>query len=167
MSRLHKRLIVVFCLGVLLCGVGAGVAFTEFSALTYGGRQILGDPDMRTENFDVEFEAGEEARKVWGVGVSDIMLRIDDSVPRGTVRFALHTMRSVLIRMPTGRKKRVLFFSWYRKNHDDEMALMMEAKDVVLRNLKEGKIISVDTIGLEKVIVLVNSENEDDVRLLY
>lgn len=67
MSRLHKRLIVVFCLGVLLCGVGAGVAFTEFSALTYGGRQILGDPDMRTENFDVEFEAGEEARKsgVW------------------------------------------------------------------------------------------------------
>ena len=44
---------------------------------------------------------------------------------------------------------------------------MMEAKDVVLRNLKEGKIISVDTIGLEKVIVLVNSENEDDVRLLY
>ncbi len=43
----------------------------------------------------------------------------------------------------------------------------MEAKDVVLRNLKEGKIISVDTIGLEKVIVLVNSENEDDVRLLY
>jgi len=47
------------------------------------------------------------------------------------------------------------------------MALMMEAKDVVLRNLKEGKIISVDTIGLEKVIVLVNSENEDDVRLLY
>ncbi|MDE7188342.1 MAG: hypothetical protein K2O13_12680, partial [Lachnospiraceae bacterium] len=57
-------------------------------------------------------------------------------------------------------------FSWYR-NHDDGMALMMEAKDVVLRNLKEGKIVSVDTIDLEKVIVLVNSENEDDVRLLY
>ena len=167
MSRLHKRLIVVFCLGVLLCGVGAGVAFTEFSALTYGGRQILGDPDMRTENFDVEFEAGEEARKVWGVGVSDIMLRIDDSVPRGTVRFCATYHAERFIPYAYWSDDEGVVFSWYRKNHDDEMALMMEAKDVVLRNLKEGKIISVDTIGLEKVIVLVNSENEDDVRLLY
>ena len=167
MSRLHKRLIVVFCLGVLLCGVGAGVAFTEFSALTYGGRQILGDPDMRTENFDVEFEAGEEARKVWGVGANDIMLRVDDSVPRGTVRFCATYNAERIKPYAYWSEEEGVVFSWYRKNHDDEMALMMEAKDVVLRNLKEGKIISVDTIGLEKVIVLVNSENEDDVRLLY
>ena len=124
MSRLHKRLILVFCLGVLLCGVGAGVAFTEFGALSYGGQQILGDPDIRTENFDVKFEVGEEERKVWCVRTNDLNIR-------------------------------------------DEMALMMEAKDVVLQNLKEGKIVSVDTVDLEDVTVLVNAKSESDVRLMY
>ena len=44
---------------------------------------------------------------------------------------------------------------------------MMEAKDVVLQNLKEGKIVSVDTVDLEDVTVLVNAKSESDVRLMY
>lgn len=36
MSRLHKISIIVFCFGVLLCGIGAGVAFMEFGGYTYG-----------------------------------------------------------------------------------------------------------------------------------
>ena len=167
MSRLHKKLIVVFCLGVVLCGVGAAVAFTEFSALTYGGRQILGDPDIRTENFDVEFEAGEEAGKVWGVGTNNSMIRVDNSVPKGTIRFSATYNADRIEPYAYWSEEEGAVFSWYIKNYDDDMALMMEAKDVVLRNLKEGKIVSVDTVYLEKVVVLVNSENEEEVQLMY
>ena len=167
MSRLHKKLIVVFCLGVVLCGVGAAVAFTEFSALTYGGRQILGDPDIRTENFDVEFEAGEEARKVWGVGTNNIMIRVDNSVPKGTVRFCVTYDADRIEPYAYWSEEEGVVFSWSRKSYGDETALMMEAKDVVLQNLKKGKIVSVDTMDLEEVIVLVNSESEEDVRLMY
>ena len=46
MSRLHKISIIVFCFGVLLSGTGAGVAFMEFGGYTYGGKYILGEPDM-------------------------------------------------------------------------------------------------------------------------
>ena len=59
MSKWQKMLIIVFCAGMLLCGFGAGIFFTEFSALSYGGKQFLGEPDMRTENFDVKSEAGQ------------------------------------------------------------------------------------------------------------
>ena len=43
----------------------------------------------------------------------------------------------------------------------------MEGKDLVLQNLKERKIISLEWIELEEVVVLVNPENEEDVRLVY
>ena len=49
MSRLHKISILVFCIGVLLSGIGAGLIFTEFDGFVYGGEYILGDPDMRTD----------------------------------------------------------------------------------------------------------------------
>lgn len=167
MSRLHKGLIVVFCLGVVLCGVGAGVAFTEFGTLTYGGRQILGDPDIRTENFDVEFETGEEARKIWGVATNNLLIRVDDSVPEGTVRFCVTYNADWIEPYAYWSEEEGVVFAWSRKEYKDEVALMMEAKDVILQNLKEGRIVSVDTAGLEEVIVLVNSESEDDVRLMY
>ena len=64
MSRQCKISIVMFCVGVLLCGIGMGIAFTEFSGLAYGGTQILGGTDMKTANLDVEFEPEEE---VWNI----------------------------------------------------------------------------------------------------
>lgn len=167
MSRLHKRLILVFCLGVLLCGVGTGVAFTEFGALRYGGKQILGDPDMRTENFDVKFEVGGEERRVWCVRTNDLNIRVDNSVPENTVRFCVTYNADRIEPYAYWSEEEGVVFSWSLKRHEDEMALMMEAKDVVLQNLKEGKIVSVDTVYLEDVTVLVNAKSENDVRLMY
>ena len=61
MKKMHKILLAVFCAGVLLTGIGAGVLITEFSALSYGGKELLGKTDMRTENFDVKFEREKKA----------------------------------------------------------------------------------------------------------
>lgn len=49
----------------------------------------------------------------------------------------------------------------------DEMALFMEAKDEVLADLKKGKLSFYTSIGAEKIEVLVNPANEEDVRLVY
>lgn len=167
MSRLHKRLIILFCLGVLLCGVGAGVAFTEFGELTYGGEQILGDPDIRTENIDVEFEAGEEACEVWGVDIRNHAVQVDNSVPKDTVRFCVTYNAERVEPFAYWSEEEGVIFSWYWKDYGDEMALMMEAKDAVLRNLKEGRLVSFDTPDMENVTVLVNAENEEGVRVMY
>ena len=49
MSKFQKILLGVFCGGILLCGIGAGVAFTEFSSLTYGGEKLLGEGEFVTK----------------------------------------------------------------------------------------------------------------------
>lgn len=167
MSRLHKRLIIIFCLGTLLCGVGAGVAFTEFSALTYGGRQLLGEPDFRTENFDVEFETGEEEQRVWCVGPCNPEIRTDSAVPDNTVRFCVTYNADSVKPYTYWSKEEGIVLSWYRISYHDETALMMEAKDLILQNLKEGKIVSFGVPGLEDVVVLVNAKSEKEVRLIH
>ncbi len=167
MSRLHKRLVIIFCLGVLLCGVGTGVAFTEFGGLTYGGEQVLGDPDIRTENIDVEFGTGEDACKVWSVNIRNYVVQVDNSVPKDTVRFCVTYNAERVEPFAYWSDKEGVVLSWCWKDCDDEMALMMEAKDVMLRNLKEGRLVSFDTPDMENVTVLVNAENEADVRMMH
>ena len=116
----------------------------------------------------MEFEAGEEARKVWGVGTNNIMIQADDSIPRGTIRFCVTYNADHIEPYAYWSQEEGIVLSYSRKDYDDEAALVMEAKDIVLRNLKKGKVVLVDTIDdLEKVIVLVNSESEEDVRLMY
>ena len=91
MSRLHKISILVFCIGVLLSGIGAGLIFTEFDGFVYGGEYILGDPDMRTDEIDVVFEPEEEQLNIFGVVGSynrrSTRIEVDGSVPRNTARF--------------------------------------------------------------------------------
>ena len=47
------------------------------------------------------------------------------------------------------------------------MEMMMEAKNVILSNLKEGRLVSCEAIEVEEVTVLVNPSNEKDVRIMY
>ncbi len=168
MSKLHKILIGVFCAGVLLCGLGMGVAFTEFSRLTYGERQYIGKTDMRTENFDVTYEPGEEKQEVtgWFSGWGQTNVAADDSVPENTVRFkvtynAERVMPGAYWNEESGQI--VLHCRW--NGREDSVALLMEAKDLVLQNLKEGKIISLEVLEVEGVTVLVNPASYDDVRI--
>lgn len=170
MSRQHKITIVIFCIGVLLCGIGAGIAFTEFGALTYGGRQILGETDMVTRDLDVEFVPDEDVQDVVGIsgfyryGALDI--QTDSSVPVNTVRFRVTYNANRVEPFATADEERI-FFGCCWVGGQDEIALMMEAKDIVLQNLKEGKLVSFDAVEIEDMSVIVNPKCEGDVRVLY
>ena len=59
----------------------------------------------------------------------------------------------------------IMTYQW--NDAQDETALMMEAKDLVLQNLKEGKIVSLDVMDVENVTVLVNPESRPDVKLVF
>lgn len=174
MSRQHKITIVLFCIGILFCGIGMGVAFTEFSGLTYGGTQMIGGTDMKTVDLDVEFEPNEDAWDIikpwyrgYSGGVSDAGIQTDDSVPLDTVRFCV-TYNADRVEPFTSLDldSETISFGWYG-NDADELALMMEAKDQVLRNLKAGRLVSFDYVDIEQVEVFVNPQNAEDVRILY
>ena len=154
-----------------MCGIGTGIAFTEFSSLAYGGMKILGEPEIVTENFDVEFEPEEDAWRIIGTTgfyrYGNMNIQTDSSVPVNTVRFCVtYNSKRVAPFTNLNMDDKRIEFSWYWKNAD-EMALTMEAKDIVLQNLKEGKLVSFDAIELEEVEVLVNPKSVDDVRIIY
>lgn len=165
MSKWQKMLIMVFCAGVLLCGLGGGIAFTEFSRLSYGGKEMLGEPDMRTENFDVKFESGKR-QEVSGLypRQGNYILQIEESIPKNTVRFCV-TYNADVITPYTDWDKyndRILLSYYWHDTYDD-IAYMMKAKDVILQNLKEGKLVSFDVPDLENVTILVNSETAENI----
>lgn len=167
MSRRHKILIGIFCIGVLICGLGTGIAVMEFSSLTYGGKQIVGKTDMKTENIDVAFEPGDEPYCVWGQGQREI--KTDSRVPLNSVRFQVtyNAERVTPYAYLNEEEKEFQFQSRWTGEDADDFEVMMEAKDLVLQNLKERKLISLDTIGIEEIVILVNPENEEDVKLIY
>ena len=43
---------------------------------------------------------------------------------------------------------------------------MMQAKDLILQNIKDGKIVSLDVLDIEEVTVLVNPASAEDVELV-
>lgn len=173
MSKWQKIMIGVFCIGVLLCGLGAGVAFTEFSGLSYGGEQIIGSPDMRTDVFDVAFEGREEATVVVGTYPRNGWeLTADESVPENTVRFC-STYNAKRIKPQaywtywTETGEHIVFDYYWNGGNNDEIAYIMECKDVVLQNLREGKLVSCDVLDMESLTISVNPKTFDKVKVFY
>lgn len=168
MSRFHIILIGIFCVGVLLCGVGAGITFTEFSSLAYGGEHFVGETNMVTEDFDATIDLGQGQYTIRGYFGYEGMEEIgwDESVPENTVRYRVTYNADRIYPVLGSNEDRELYLygEWLP---DDEMKLFMETKDVALQDLKEGKISSYRTAGIEKVEVLVNPVNKEDVRLNY
>ena len=48
----RKRLVIIFLLGVLVCGLGCGISFAQFSSFDYAGKKIIGSENTEEQNFD-------------------------------------------------------------------------------------------------------------------
>ncbi len=170
MSKLQKVLLGVFCGGVFLCGIGAGVTFVEFSSITYAGEKILGETDMVTEDFDVEFEPGEEAYWI-DTCTRDHSdreeIQYTTQVPVNTVRFRASYNRSRVEPFAGADEEDSQIYIFCNWLADDDVELFMEAKDQVLSELKERKISSFRTMNFEEVEILVNPANRNDVKIRY
>ena len=169
MNRLHKILLGVFCGGVLICGIGPVIEFTEFSELEYGGVKYMGDELMRTERLDVALESQEEIWQIMSYGPDghQAVLETDESVPEHTVRFQV-TYNADRVEPVIDRYQEdsliELYWSWLRQ---DEVGLMMEVKDEVLADLKDGKISSYEAKDVEEVKVLIHPADEAMVRMRF
>lgn len=92
MRKLHIALLSVFGIGVLLGGIGTGVAIGEYSSLEYKGLVTLGEENLVTKEFYYDFSTEEEESVLlsychWGDERKDTLLVEDESVPVGTVRY--------------------------------------------------------------------------------
>lgn len=181
MKKIQKIMIGVFCGGVLLCGIGTGVAAAEFSSLTYGGERIIGETRMETKTLEAEIdpEAG-----VWHLSDSypwsaELSMQTDESVSENTVRLvvtynearftpevqaAVYTDEYVDEKGDIVEEKYPVLELYGIWEDQDEMKLFMELKDQFLSDLKEGRISSYrEPAYVESVEILINPVNEKDI----
>lgn len=56
MRNVQKVLTGIFLSGILIGGVGTGIAMVEYSSLVYGGEKLIGEESLVTRNLDYQFE---------------------------------------------------------------------------------------------------------------
>lgn len=91
MRKIQKILLGVFLGGVFLGGVGTGVAFLEFSSISYGGERKIAQENMVTEDLDFVFDKDAGVvilTPVWYDGINSYLNpETDESVPEGVIRY--------------------------------------------------------------------------------
>lgn len=88
-STIAKAAVAVFCAGVLLGGIGTGVAIAEYTSLEYTGEHILGEEKMKTENLDVTVHPKEGKKiRIWrNYRVNGV--HYGEDIPMDTIRYTV------------------------------------------------------------------------------
>ena len=178
----RKQLLAGFCASVLVCGLGVGITFVEFSSLSYAGQEVIGEVRMKTEELEAQIDPELGVWQLSGISSEErASLVLDESVPENTVRLQITYNEAS---MTPEFYSEVYYDTWYDEEggqkerpvptlelygymgSQDEVELFMEAKDLFLKGLKEGKITSFrPQVSVEKVTLLINPANEGAVRV--
>lgn len=165
MRKIQKILIGTFLGGVLLGGIGTGIAVVEYSSISYAGERRLGEESMVTENFDYSFspDVGKvEVERQWNWNRYYSMIEEDESVPVNTVRYQV-TYNQKTVRPRVGSYDGRIWLEADYQNSD--FALWMENKDVILADLKQGRIASYGVDYITGVKIMVNPETSGYIEL--
>ena len=155
MRKATKVLLGTFFAGALVCGIGCGVAFAEFTSLEYTGVHTYGAEDFVQEQVTYEV-ASSEGRVLFDdlyMGAESWSFSYDDSVPANTLVFDiaydpsfssceigsadLAVYEEYYAGVSEGEYGEVvrMFFESYRPGVYD----FFEVKDSFLEELREGK----------------------------
>lgn len=127
MRKLHMVLLGVFGAGVLLGGIGTGIAIGEFSGLEYKGDVMIGEENLITKEFCYNFSApdGEDVLLsycYWGDERKDSLLVEDESVPVGEIRYVV-TYNEKMVRPR--------LVSWEQELEDEEWITAEDSREAV------------------------------------
>lgn len=191
MRKIQKILIGAFLGGVLLGGIGTGVAVAEYSSISYMGEKRIGEENLITKDFDFEFqpEDGEILleRNYWTERAVS-MIEEDPAVPVGVIRYQVTYNPEVITpylsleerdvdagdgetedestehnaTAQNTREQGIL--SLHAEYHSDSFEQWMEYKDEILAGLKRGEISSYRVLDMDGIRILVNPETKQYVK---
>lgn len=181
MRNIHKAVAAMFCSGIFLGGLGTGIAFSEFSSFEYAGEKTVGEIAMATHDFDYTFEPSEDEKleirnHYYGREYfTEETLILDETVPENTVRFQVtYNTKAVapyadlteeIEYLEDDEEKTHPYVSMRYSYKQDDLELFMSGKDQLLKDLKNRKIGSYETVTVESVKVLINPSSSDYVYL--
>jgi len=169
MRKIQKVLLGVFAAGVLLSGIGTGIAFVEYSTLAYGGHKMIGEENLVTKTYVYELKDLSDRIQIlddFDYYSSRVTTLVEDStVPEKEIQYQV-----------TYNEKRVRPYIWSHESvdHGNEESLLqiglemeyernefeefMEVKDAVLNELKQNAISSYEIIYVTDVVIKVHPE---------
>lgn len=173
--RNHKKtfrltMLGVLCAGLLLMGIGVGVAFAEYSSFTYAGQRMPEHAQAQSESFTAMLDP--EADKIviggYGTGVCQLAetarIEVSEELEPGTVRLDFQ-YRSIGSRIrvnwdesPLGNTIHV-----YRYNRGSDMDLLMAYKDQILEDIRDHRLGDYVALQLTEAVITVNSADAEKI----
>lgn len=175
MRKIQKTLLGLFAGGVLLTGIGTGVALVEYSTLKYGGHKNIGEETLVTHTFTYELEETQQQLVLlegFDYNASRVTEFIEDSeVPENEIQYVV-----------TYNENRVLPYIWSSETSEavsgkeepiriglgmeyvyNGFAEFMERKDLILNELKNHTVSTYETTYVTKVVIKVNPETMESI----
>lgn len=191
----RKVLGIAFLGGILLCGLGAGVAFAQYSKFEYAGEKTVGGKNMVSETMEADMPGeGTVYIDAYGLYYKDIEFVTDAEVPVDKIAFdAVYNPE----RMEMGVSRNDLeseaetvyitvdengneisrydtteangdsetVFHVGRYKYTSDAADFFAIKDDLLADLKKGKIATYDAVYMDRLTVRINPANVDRINM--
>ena len=185
MRNVQKILIGVFVAGVVLGGIGTGIALEEFSDLRYGGRTVVGEEHLVTRELDFHFPI-EGKTLILGYNYNgrlkqEELLVEDITVPVGTIRYEVTYNEQVVkpfLQFDEYEEEEVEVETFEEEETMSEKCepiyegilrlrasyigngfeLFMENKDRILEELRQKKLSSYELAEITNLRIRVNPE---------
>lgn len=171
MRKIYKIIGGMLVAGVLLAGIGSGVAFAEYSNFEYGGEKVLEYSKYITKTLDYQVPKQENAEAKQKLYVEILegrwrsTIEEDISVPKDTIRFEIQYLtdrkdiKPLVEEMVWGNgnkaKKYICLECDYSYN---DVRDFMRIKNVLLEDLKEHTLSDYQMDGVKSVKILINPD---------
>ena len=164
MKNKHIILISMLSAGVLLAGIGTGIAVKEYTSLEYGGVRQIGEVKMQTKQTEYPIVVSKTTGTMDIYTDTHIDLKEDPTVPVGKIRLRCEYNENVIEPMVHQHEDGISFYYSWKDESDFEA--FMDAKDQILTDIKDGRICEYRLETVEKLEVLVNPADIEKVCIM-
>ncbi len=169
MRKYRKHALIVLLIGALTAGIGGGIAAIEFFSLDYGGRKIVGMVEEKVTEGNFPVDPSKEAVYINTLSVPKSQhteVIYDEHVSENTVNYRISYNAQQIgqpyfeenIERQDGCQYFQLCMEWKDTN---EVANLFDARDMILSDLKKGKIGSYEIQYIEKIEFRINPKNKE------
>lgn len=164
MSKRSLRILMagVFCIGVLIGGIGTGIAFVDFSGFSY--RSVTSpEESFQTELFTFQF-APEENEQIWAdrfLGGEPCVIREQEDIPKDTIEIAVvyNSELCAPVMIAENEEEDNMRIHLHLKRFDNGIEYFMKYKDQILEGLKNRELRDYQEEFVKCVEYRVNPEN--------
>ena len=175
--RKNKWILSVLIVGLLLCGIGGGIMFVEFSGMDYAGEYVFQTDTPETKITEVSLQNFPEGKVHISTSLASVFpvkdrIRIDEKMEEGLIRvetvFDPENVRPVVELQPVfGQEDQdsqdaMLWIDYYSR---ETLSTFFQLKDIILEDLKNSTLRSYRNVDVMDLTITVGPKTAQ--RLIF